>query len=138
MNINTPEAKTALDYYTGLLVDGSAVTPDKVDSGWNGEAFGKEKVAMTVEGNWIVPYLKNDFPDVEYAIAELPAGPQGKATMAFTVCYAVPKNANNEGSWALVDAAAPMRTGWKLGPTWVWRCRRANRWRRAGSKSSPT
>jgi multiple sugar transport system substrate-binding protein len=105
MNINTPEAKTALDFYTTLLTDGSAVTPDKVDSGWNGEALGKEKVAMTVEGNWMVPFLDKDFPNVEYGIAELPAGPKGKATLAFTVCYAVPKNAKNaEGSWNLVNA----------------------------------
>jgi multiple sugar transport system substrate-binding protein len=105
MNINTPEAKAALDFYTNLLVDGSAVTPDKVDSGWNGEAFGKARVAMTIEGNWLVPALKNEFPDVDYGIAELPAGPAGKATLAFTVCYGVPTNgANMDGSWALVDA----------------------------------
>lgn len=105
MNINTPEAKAALDYYTALLADGFAATPDKVDSGWNGEAFGKEKVAMTVEGNWIVPFLKKDFPNVDFGIAELPAGPKGKATLAFTVCYAVPKNgAHIDGSWTLVNA----------------------------------
>ncbi len=105
MNIDTPEAKVALDYYTGLLAAGYAVTPDKVDSGWNGEAFGKEKVAMVVEGNWMVPFLKSDFPNVEYDIAELPAGPKGKATMAFTVCYGVPKNgAHLDGSWQFVNA----------------------------------
>jgi hypothetical protein len=48
---------STIGYYTGLLADGYAVTPDKVDSGWNGEAFGKEKVAMIVEGNWMVPFL---------------------------------------------------------------------------------
>lgn len=105
MNINTPEAKAALDYYTGLLADGYAVTPDKVDSGWNGEAFGKEKVAMVVEGNWMVPFLAKDFPNVDYGVAELPAGPKGKATMAFTVCYGVPKNGKDlNGSWQFVNA----------------------------------
>ena len=105
MNINTPEAKQALDYYTGFLVDGTAVTPDKVDSGWNGEAFAKEKVAMVVEGNWIVPFLAKDYPNVEYGITELPAGPKGKATLAFTVCYGVPQNGKNlDGSWKLVNA----------------------------------
>ncbi len=73
MDIHTPEAKAALDYYTGLLVDGVAVTPDKVSAGWNGEAFEKEKVAMTVEGNWLVADLKRNFPDVQYGVAELPA-----------------------------------------------------------------
>lgn len=116
MNINTPEAKQALDYYTGLLVDGSAATPDKVDSGWPGEALGKQKVAMVVEGNWIVPFLKKDYPGVDFGIAELPAGPKGKATLAFTVCYGVAKNAAHaDGSWKLVDALTD-NTGMK---TWT-------------------
>ena len=104
MDINTPQAKTALEFYTNLYLDGYAVKPGQVDAGWNGEAIGKEKVAMVVEGNWIVPYLKRDFPKVEFGIAELPAGPAGKATMAFTVAYAVATNAKNpDGSEALLN-----------------------------------
>ncbi|MGE5141371.1 MAG: ABC transporter substrate-binding protein [Rudaea sp.] len=104
MDIDTPEAKKALDYYLAFFTDGSAVLPDKVDSGWPGEAFGKEKAAMVVEGNWIVPFLKQSYPDVSYGIAELPAGTK-KATLAFTVCYGVPKAAKNaDGSWNLVNA----------------------------------
>lgn len=104
MNFNTPEAKQAFEYYTGLLQDGYAVTPDQVDSGWNGEAFGKQAVAMTVEGNWMVPFLERDYPDVNFGVAELPEGPGGKATLAFTVCYAVPQSAPNpEASQAFVN-----------------------------------
>lgn len=104
MNVNSPEAQQALEYYTGLILDGHAVTPDEVDAGWNGEAFGKGSVAMTVEGNWIVPFLEDSYPDIEFGIAELPQGPAGKATLAFTVCYAAPQSASNpEASQALIN-----------------------------------
>ncbi|MEZ4617637.1 MAG: hypothetical protein R2867_19280 [Caldilineaceae bacterium] len=37
-------------------------------------------------------------------MAQLPAGPAGKATMAFTVCYGVPANgANSDAAFALVN-----------------------------------
>ncbi len=105
MDINTPEAKKALDYYLNFFTAGTAVTPDKVDSGWPGEAFGKGKAAMVVEGNWIVPFLKQSYPSIQYGVAELPAGSAGKHTLAFTVCYAVPKTAKDPaGSWGLVNA----------------------------------
>jgi multiple sugar transport system substrate-binding protein len=104
MDVNTPEAKQALDFYLGLISDGEATTPDKVDSGWPGEAFGKQKAAMVIEGNWIVPFLKQSYPDVQWGLAELPAGKK-KATLAFTVCYAVPKTAKDPtASWGLVNA----------------------------------
>ncbi len=92
MGLNSPEALAAMEFYVGLVRDGYAAPASDLDSGWPGEAFGKGLAAMTVEGNWIVPFLKDQFPDVKYGIVELPAGPAGKATMAFTVCYGVPAN----------------------------------------------
>ncbi|PJF36769.1 MAG: ABC transporter substrate-binding protein [Candidatus Thermofonsia Clade 1 bacterium] len=95
MTINSPEAAEALKFYTDLYIDGFAKTPADLGVGWAGEAFGKGLVAMAFEGNWIEPYLKDQFPDLKHKAVELPAGPAGKATMAFTVCYAVPMKAKN-------------------------------------------
>jgi multiple sugar transport system substrate-binding protein len=89
MTMDDPKMKSALDYVTGLHADGYAATPAELGVGWGGEALGKGKAAMTIEGNWIVGAMKTDFPDVKYAVAELPAGPAGKATMSFSVCYGV-------------------------------------------------
>ncbi len=90
MTINSPEALEALEFYIGMVEDDIANQPSELDSGWNGEAFGKGRVAMSMEGNWIVPYLADQFPDLNYGVTQLPAGPGGEGTMAFTVCYAVP------------------------------------------------
>ena len=68
--------------------------PKQVDAGWGGEAFGKGKAAMTIEGNWIKGALKNDFPDVKYTVHELPAGPAGKGTLSFTTAGASPPRAS--------------------------------------------
>ncbi|MFQ3537020.1 MAG: ABC transporter substrate-binding protein [Aggregatilineales bacterium] len=104
MTINSPEAEAALEFYTGLYLDGFAKTPADLGVGWPGEAFGKGLVAMAFEGNWIEPYLKDQFPDLKHKAVELPAGPAGKATMAFTVCYAVPMKAKNpEAAIKFVD-----------------------------------
>jgi multiple sugar transport system substrate-binding protein len=90
MQINSPESLEAMEYYVNLVLDGYAAQPADLDSGWPGEAFGRQRAAMVIEGNWIVPALSDQFPDVNYGVAELPAGPGGQATMAFTVCYGVP------------------------------------------------
>src|SRR5678815_376181 len=119
MTINIPEALEALNFYVGLVRDGFAAQPSDLDSGWPGEAFGKGRAAMTIEGNWIVPFLHDQFPDLNYGISELPAGPAGQATMAFTVCYAVPADAAHpEASLKLVDyltGAEGMKTWTDLG-----------------------
>lgn len=86
---DTPENVQALTYVQTLLKEGLAQYPKALDAGWAGEAFGKGKVAMTIEGNWIKGALTSDFPDIKYRVAELPAGPKGKGTLAFTQCWGI-------------------------------------------------
>jgi multiple sugar transport system substrate-binding protein len=88
-----------------LLAGGSAKYPKQLDSGWAGEAFGKQKAAMTIEGNWIKGALKNDFPNVKYQAFELPEGPAGKGTLSFTQCWGIAaKSANKAQAQELVKA----------------------------------
>lgn len=102
--IDSPQARDALEFVAGMYRDGLAQSPTQLDAGWAGEAFGQGKAAMTIEGNWIVGALAQDFPDREYAVAELPVGPAGPGTFAFTVCYGVAANAPNpDASWELVE-----------------------------------
>jgi multiple sugar transport system substrate-binding protein len=104
ITLDTPEAREALQFVADQYAAGHFVRPSDVDAGWAGEAFGQGKAAMTIEGNWIVGYLQSTFPDKEWAVAELPAGPAGKGTFAFTVCYGVAESAANpDASWALID-----------------------------------
>ncbi len=104
VTLDNDQAREALQFIADIYQNGHAVKPQTVDAGWAGEAFGQGKAAMTIEGNWIVGYLEDVFPDREYAVAELPVGPVGPGTFAFTVCYGVPVDAPNpDASWALVN-----------------------------------
>ncbi|GLH98094.1 sugar ABC transporter substrate-binding protein [Phytohabitans aurantiacus] len=87
---DTPANEAALTYVQGLLKGGLAQYPKQLDTGWGGEAFGKGKAAMTIEGNWIKGAMKADFPTVKYTVHELPAGPTGtKGTLSFTQCWGI-------------------------------------------------
>ena len=96
MTMDSPAVTQALQYVADLHKNGWAASPAAVGAGWGGEALGKGLAAMTIEGNWIVGAMANDFPSVKYAVAELPAGPAGKGTMAFSVCYGVAKASKNK------------------------------------------
>ena len=95
----------ALEYVQGLLASDVAVLPPEVDAGWGGEAFGTQGAAMTIEGNWIRGAMANDYPDVEYAVAELPEGPAGKGTLLFTQCWGIAADSpDQEAAVSLVEA----------------------------------
>lgn len=89
------DAAAALEYFMALYNDLLAVTPGYIDGGWNGEAFGRGRAAMTIEGNWLVGYLANEFPGLDYGIVPLPAGPAGRGTTAFISCWVVSSAASD-------------------------------------------
>ena len=87
---DTPQNLAALQYVQGLLKGGLAVYPKQVDAGWGGEAFGKGKVAMATEGNWIKGAMQHDYPNIKYRVVAMPAGPSGtKGTLSFTQCWGI-------------------------------------------------
>lgn len=78
---------------------GKIVQPSDLGMGWNGDAFGNQKTAIMIEGNWVLGHLATNFPDVEYGVMEIPTFAGEKGTMVFTVGYAI--NATSKS----VDAA---------------------------------
>jgi multiple sugar transport system substrate-binding protein len=103
MTLDSPETVGALDYLLGLHESGAMQTPAEIGATWCGEAFGTEKAAMTMEGNWMVPALENDFPDTPYEMAELPAGEQ-QGNLAFTVAYSMGVDSKNkDAAWVLLQ-----------------------------------
>ena len=89
------DAIAALEYFMDFYNDEVAAVPGTLDSTWNGEAFGRGRAAMTIEGNWLVGYLAAQFPDLKYGIAELPTGSSGRATTAFITCWVVNAHSTN-------------------------------------------
>ena len=85
----SPEVVDALTYVQDNMKKGSFALSSQLDAGWGGEAFGTGKAAMTVEGNWIKGAMTNDYPDVKYTVAPMPAGPAGQGTLLFTQCWGI-------------------------------------------------
>ncbi|MEO1428898.1 MAG: ABC transporter substrate-binding protein [Cyanobacteria bacterium J06633_8] len=78
----------------------------KTDVGTNSgsEMFAQGKVAMVIEGNWAIPYLKETFPKLDFGTAELPKINKKKGTMVFTVAYVMNKKATNKAqAWELIS-----------------------------------
>ncbi|MDO8381611.1 MAG: extracellular solute-binding protein [Microbacterium sp.] len=101
---NSAENIEALEYVKAGLESGTFAYASDLGAGWGGEAFGKELAAMVIEGNWIGGAMSNDFPDVEYIVAELPAGPAGEGTLQFTNCWGMSADSpNQEAALDLVE-----------------------------------
>lgn len=95
-DVDTPENLEALTYVKDLLTTDTAKFPSDVGSGWGGEAFGTGAAAMTIEGNWIIGAMENDFPDINYAVVPLPEGPAGPGTLQFTNCWGIAADSPNQ------------------------------------------
>src|SRR5260370_18534423 len=93
---NDSNAHNALTYYTSFqLQDKSSDLPDKLGASWPGDAFGKQKAAMVIEGGWLIPYMKDTYPAVSYGSIKLPKFPVKESSLLFTNgwgCSAKTKN----------------------------------------------
>jgi len=89
------DAAAALEFYMQLYNSRIAVEPITLDATWNGEALGRGRAAMTLEGNWLVRYLAATFPDLDYGIIELPSGGARPAATAFVSCWVIHRAATD-------------------------------------------
>ena len=86
-----------------MYADGLAKYPAQMGVDWCGQALGEQKVAIAFEGNWVGPYMEQNFPDVTYSISAIPAEKE-QATLSFTAAYAYsPDSPNQDASWTLLS-----------------------------------
>ena len=101
---NNDAAVQAAEFYVALHTDGLSASSSDLGQGWPGESFGQGKAAMTMEGNWIIGYLNDQFPDLNWGAVELPAGPAGEGTLTFSECWGVGANTEYpEQAWRFVN-----------------------------------
>lgn len=101
--VDSPAVRKATEFYVGLKTRGLAGTPAELGVGWCGEALGKEKAAIVFEGNWVVPYMAANFPDVRYQNNPMVKNKQ-EGNLAFTVSYSIAKDSKNkQAAWTLLS-----------------------------------
>jgi multiple sugar transport system substrate-binding protein len=100
--VNSAANAATANFYLGLLQSGLAGTPAQLGVGWCGEALGKEKAAIIFEGNWVVPYMGTDFPNVRYTNNPMIRN-KAQGNLAFTVSYSIAKDSKNKAAaWTLL------------------------------------
>lgn len=87
----SPEAIKGFEFYYSMIKKGYAATPKDLGDGWPGDSLSNGKAAMVIEGGWMIPFMKEKAPTLEYGIAELPAGVK-QGNLLFTVSYSMSKN----------------------------------------------
>ena len=84
--------------------DKSAAQPSDVGTTSGSETFGQSLAAMVIEGPWLISYLQQTFPNVEYATDEVPTVGGKKGTMAYTVAYVMNKQSKHKPeAWQLIS-----------------------------------
>ncbi len=105
---NSQTGIDTLNYYAGFLKNNTGTLPTSVGAPWNGDAFGKQRVAMAIEGGWLIPYMATTYPNVQYDIAPLPMAPNGqRANLTFTNAWSAYSGTKNpEAAWELIKYMA--------------------------------
>jgi multiple sugar transport system substrate-binding protein len=102
--IDSPASVAAVQWYLDLVKNGQAMTATQLGDGWCGEALGKGDVAIAFEGGWLKGAMDNDFPDTNWAFAEMPAGSAGKATISYTAAYGInPDSDSKDAAWVVMQ-----------------------------------
>ena len=82
--LDTPEVKEMATLVSDMYKEKSLVKPADVGASWCGEAIGKKLVAMTTEGGWMVNFMKQNYPDVQWKAVQIPNGTKNRADVIFT------------------------------------------------------
>ncbi|CAG0932615.1 Putative ABC transporter substrate-binding protein YesO [Thermoflexales bacterium] len=82
--LDTPEVKQAAEFVAAMKQNGTLKTPSDLGASWCGEAIGKQLVGMTLEGGWMVNFMRQNYPDVAWKAVPVPAGAKGQADVIFT------------------------------------------------------
>jgi multiple sugar transport system substrate-binding protein len=104
-SFNNQVGVSTLDFYTSFQKNHTGAMPSDMGAGWNGEAFGKQQVAMTFEGGWLIPFMSSTYPSVQYGIAPLPKAPSGqRGNLIFTNAWAAYSGTKHaDAAWKLIQ-----------------------------------
>lgn len=83
--------------------DRTSIRASDVGAKTGGEMLGKGKVAMVIEGSWVIPFLRENFPQMEFGTAEVPRINGRPGTMMLTVAYVMNRESKHkQAAWELI------------------------------------
>ena len=102
-----PAFTQAFDFYTGLVAEGTAVQSADIGAGWPGDCLAREQAAVAIEGAWILGFLRDNAPNLNYGATLLPISPTTgeRGNFIFTVAWAINADSpNQEAAVAVLEA----------------------------------
>ncbi|MFO8149291.1 MAG: extracellular solute-binding protein, partial [Trueperaceae bacterium] len=94
-----PAFVEAVTWYTDLVREGVAIQPSDIGQGWTGGCFATDDVAIAIEGAWMLGFLRNEAPNLQYGTTFMPIGPSGeRGNFLYTVAYGINTDSPNRAA----------------------------------------
>lgn len=98
-NLTDPAFVEAVEWYTDLLHEGVVALPSDVGEGWGGGCLATDTVAVAFEGAWIIGFLRDAAPNLQYGTTYMPIGPSGdRGNFLFTVAWGINADSANQAA----------------------------------------
>ncbi len=95
-NLQDPAFVEAVTWYTDLVREGVAIQPSDIGQGWTGGCLATDQVGVAFEGAWILGFLRDEAPNLQYGTTYMPVGPSGeRGNFLYTVAYGVNSDSPN-------------------------------------------
>jgi multiple sugar transport system substrate-binding protein len=102
VTLNNPANVPGLKFFIDNMKAKNIVAPKDLGGDWAGVPFSQGKVAMALEGAWVLPFMKQSAPNVKFGISDFPTANGKSSNMTYTVSYSMAKSTKNP------DAAAKL------------------------------
>lgn len=117
-NLQDPKFVKAFKWYTGLKEKGLGIMPADIGQGWGGGAFANGNFAACLEGAWIIGFLRDQAPNLNYGATLLPkcSDTDERGNFIFTVAWGINANSKNkEAAFRVLETlTSPEAQQWVL------------------------
>lgn len=116
-NLQDPAMVEAVEWWTGLVDEGVAVMPSDIGQDWGGGCFATDNVGVAFEGAWILGFLRDQAPNLQYGTTFMPIGPSGeRGNLLYTVAWGVNADSpNRDAAIRVLEAlTSPEAQQWVL------------------------
>ncbi|MDB5046229.1 MAG: transporter substrate-binding protein [Deinococcus sp.] len=99
-NLSDPRFAEAFNFYTGLAKNKVGITPSEVSEGWTGGCLKTGKVAVAIEGGWVVNFLRDNAPNLKFGTALMPKNNKTakRGNFLYTVGWAINSGTKNKAA----------------------------------------
>lgn len=112
-----PAFVEAVEWYASLVQEGAAVLPADIGQGLTGGCLATDQVGVAFEGAWVLGFLRDEAPNLQYGATFMPIGPSGqRGNMLYTVAWGVNADSpNRDAAIRVLEAlTSPEAQQWVL------------------------